>query len=250
MRRNSARLASRFAVVALPLAIVALASRARAETDAPPARTMSFDAAVQHALARNPTALVAVEEMRRAEALVHEIRAASLPTLTGNASYTRLDNPRVLGTTLIAGQDQVAASVTLLVPLVAPRAWVQWSHARDNVDVSRLNALETRRQLAITVARTYLSELAQHRVIEVTERAREAARAHLDYAHARFAGGYGTRVDEVRAAQELASVAAQVESAYAQLTRLGEALGVLLGLDGSIDVERDVALPEVPPPAD
>src|ERR1700679_2187453 len=45
---------------------------------------LTFDGAVQRALARNPTNKEAIEEVRRVHALMEEVRAASLPTLTGN----------------------------------------------------------------------------------------------------------------------------------------------------------------------
>jgi outer membrane protein TolC len=52
--------------------------------------------AVARAMARNPTALVATEEIRRARAIVEEVRAGAFPTLLGNAAYTRLDADRIV----------------------------------------------------------------------------------------------------------------------------------------------------------
>ena len=210
---------------------------------------LSFDAAVSQALQRNPNTIVAAEEIKRARALVEQTRSASLPTLTANGSYTRLDNDRVLDKTVIAGANTIAANLTLAIPLIAPARWGQWSHARDNVDLARLSAAEVKRQLAVTVGRTYLSLIAERRVIEATERAVVNARAHASYAHQRFAGGWGTRVDEIRAAQELSTDEAQLEAQYAQLVRLQESLGVLLGSDHAVTAADDVVLPTPPPPA-
>lgn len=210
---------------------------------------LSFESAVSQAIQRNPSTIVAAEEIKRARALVEQTRSASLPTLTANGSYTRLDNDRVLNGNVIAGANTVAANLTLLLPLVAPARWGQWSHARDNVDLARASAAEVRRQLAVTVARTYLSLIAERRVIEATERAVVNARAHAAYAHQRFAGGWGTRVDELRAAQELSTDEAQLEALYAQLVRLQESLGVLIGADHSVTAADDVTLPAPPAPA-
>src|SRR5262245_22516372 len=80
------------------------AGTARAESDVPTApvdqevavqETLTFDAAVQRAVERNPTSRVAAEELRRYRALVEQTRAASLPTLEGNFSYTRNSSQRV-----------------------------------------------------------------------------------------------------------------------------------------------------------
>jgi outer membrane protein len=80
----------------------------------------------------------------------------------------------------------------------------------------------------------------------VAIRARDAARAHYQFAHQRWIGGYGTRVDEVRAAQEIAADESALQSAVSQLAREREALGVLVGVNQPIDVE-DVTLPTLPP---
>ena len=214
----------------------------------PRAELLSFDAAVSRSLASNPSMTVAIAEVARARAVVEEVRAASLPTLGLTASYTRLDHDRTLsGTnTIIAPADQVNGNLFLAAPLVAPSRWVQWSHAKDNVDVAHLSAEDVRRQLALATARTYLGIIAQHRVVEVSERARNTARAHYQFAHQRFTGGWGTRVDEVRAAQEVAADESQLQAAVANLARLREALGVLVGLDHAVDVTEDVTLPGAP----
>lgn len=217
----------------------------------PRAEVVTFETAIARALSRNPSASVALEEIARARAIVEEVRSASLPSLTANASYTRLDHDRTLtgaggATTVIAPADQVNANLLLAAPLIAPSRWAQWSHARDNVEVARMSAEDVRRQLALATGRTYLGIIAQHHVVEVSERARDAARAHYQFAHQRFAGGYGTRVDEVRAAQEVAADEAQLQAAVANLARLREALGVLIAVDHAVDVTSDVTLPGAP----
>jgi outer membrane protein len=53
-------------------------------------------------------------------------------------------------------------------------------------------------------------------------------------------------VDDVRAEQEVATDQAQVESGYAGLARAREALGVLVGDQGPLDTEDDIALGESP----
>ena len=178
------------------------------------------------------------------------MRSASLPTLSANASYTRLDHDRTLtgasGTQVISPADQVNANLLLNVPLVAPPRWVQWSHAKDDVEVARMSAEDVRRQLALSTGRTYLEIIAQHHVVEVSQRARDAARAHYQFAHQRFAGGYGTRLDEVRAAQEVATDESQLQASVANLAKLREALGVLMALDRPVDVTEDVTLPGAP----
>ncbi len=126
------------------------------------------------------------------------------------------------------------------MPLVAPVAWAQAWHAADNRHIAEVSAVDVRRQLAVVVARTYLTVMAQHRVITANENARNTAQAHYDYAHTRLLGGIGRSIDEVRAEQELRTNEVAVEGAYAALVHAKEALGVLVAADGAIDSVDDV----------
>jgi outer membrane protein TolC len=203
---------------------------------------VSLDMAVRRALERNPSARVAQAEVRRAEAVVREVRSTSLPTLIGNGTYTRLDNDRVLSGRVIAGVDQLAANLTLSVPLINPKGWAAWSHAEDNVAVVRSSEGEARRQVAYAVARAYLSIVAQRRVLEAMERAMVTAKAHAAFAGQRLAGGVGNRLDVVRAEQEVAVDEAQIQLLIASIVRLREALGVLAGAEGPLEVEDAATL--------
>lgn len=228
------------------------------QLDAPPpvlpkADVIGFDDAVARAIKRNPNAEIAVGEIARARAIVEEVRAAALPSLSANAAYTRLEGDRTIlsagpasGNNLIAAANQFNANLALVVPIVVPQRWVAWQHAKDNVAVARLNAEDVRRQLALATARTYLGVMVQHRIVEVSQRARDTARAHYQFAHQRFTGGYGTRVDEVRAAQEVATDESQLQAAVSNLARLREALGVLVGVDRPLDTTEELTLPGTP----
>jgi outer membrane protein TolC len=153
-------------------------------------------------------------------------------------TYTRLDSDRTLGGTTLAYANQFNANVTLNVPIVVPKPWAQWSQAQDGVEVSRVSAQDVRRTVAVAVARAYLTVVAQKRVIEAAIRAHDNDKAHYSYAHQRFAGGVGNRIDEVRAEQQLQSDEANVERQYAALARDREALGVLVGVGGPLDAEE------------
>jgi outer membrane protein TolC len=196
--------------------------------------------AIQRALARNPSLALARAEIARAEALLRQARAPSLPTLNGNYTYTRLDGDRVFGSgasaRVVAGANQSYGNLALSVPLVQAQRWVQWQRARENLGTARVSAEDMRRQVGAAVARAYLACLAQHRVIEIGERARDTAREHLSFARRRFSGGAGNRLDVVRAAQDHATTEAQVQLAYGTLARVREALGVLLGDEHPLDV--------------
>ena len=216
-------------------------------TDAP--ERVSFDVAVQRALARNPQVLIAQAEVKRAWALLAEARAPSLPSLSALGYYQRIEGNRGASGVTVLHDNELYGALNVSMALLAPAQWAAWAHSRDNVEVARLSAADVRRKLAVAVAHTYLTIVAQHRVIDVQERARENAQAHLDYTHARFVGGVGPQLDETRAAQELDADVSQLEVTYGQIVLQQEALGVLLGVNRPVDSELDVTL-ETPPQLD
>jgi len=222
------------------------AHAAGAEPAAGSAVALTLSEAVRRALDRNPSVEVAAAEVARAEALLREARAAYAPTVIGNAAYTRLDSDRTISGRTTAAADQLTGNITAVLPLFAPVAHAETARARDATRVAELGAADVRRVVAQATARTYLSVVAQHRLIAAAETARANAKAHYEYAHARLAGGIGRSIDEVRAAQDLAADEAQVQAAYAALARVREALGVLCAAPGPIDSMEAVDLGPTP----
>jgi len=210
----------------------------------PAAEKISLSEAVRRALLRNPTAVVALEELRRADALLTQSRAGSLPSLTANGTLLRLDGDRVLSGRVISAKNQQSANLLLNVPLLAPQRWMQWSEGSLNLETAKANSEDTRRTLAVAVARAYLAIVSLKRQVDINVRAVANDGSHYDYTHTRFTGGVGNRVDEVRAAQQLAFDQAQLSTSYTALARAREALGVLLGEDKAMDALDDIHLPD------
>jgi outer membrane protein TolC len=202
--------------------------------------------AVQRALARNPSALVANQEIARSEALVREARAASLPILAGNGSYARGDSDRVQGGVVLVARDELAANLQLTIPILATRSWAQWSQAKTGVDVAHASRHEVERQVAAATARAYLAVVAQRRQIDNTQRALATARAHAEFTHTRFLGGVGNQIDDVRAGQQVATLQAQLATNFDALARTREALGVLMGAERPVDALNEAPLPAPP----
>jgi outer membrane protein TolC len=225
------------------LLLLLAAGTARGETPIP---TVTWQQALDRALARNPSAVVAQKEILRASALVREARAGWLPTVGAGGTYTHLDSARVLNNAVVTPADQVAGNVQASVPLLAPQAWANDWHAQDNRLVATLNAREVGRQLAAAVGRAYLTVLLQHRQVEVATRALDTARAHYQYAHTRLGGGLGNSIDDARAEQELRGDESQAAAARAALVRAQSALAILLSEEGLVDVREEVQLAATP----
>ncbi|MGD0678280.1 MAG: TolC family protein [Polyangiaceae bacterium] len=220
-------------------------SPARSDMATPAMRT-TLDDALARALARNPTYATALLEVRRAGAVVRETKAAWLPTIYGYGGFTHLDSKRVEGNTVLLAQNELAANVTVTVPLVMTRQWLTTQESRIGADATRATSADVRRLVAYSTAQAYLAVYAQKLVIEVNERARDTARSHAAYAHQRYAGGVGNSIDEVRATQEAATDDALVQQAYALLASDEEALGIVVGAEGPLDTAEEPTLAEPP----
>jgi outer membrane protein TolC len=205
----------------------------RARIAAPEAIT--FEQAVDRALAQNPSALVAAQEIMRAEGLMAQARATALPNVTVQGIYTLIDHDRILAGRLVQPGSAVQGTATLAVPLVAVPRWYAWAHGVQGVDAAAASNEDVRRSVAITAARIYLTVVATHRAVEVSESAAATGRAHEEFALARRQGGVGNELDVKRAEQERWAAEVQVQAAYAGLARGREALGVICGAAGPLD---------------
>lgn len=221
--------------------VLVMASAARAD---PP--RVSFADAVRRAAETHPTVSAARAAVTRATAMVVQSRALLIPTLTLNATYTRLDDDRRLNDRVILGGDQLSGNLQLFVPLYNARAWTGLHRAEDAVDLARASQAEARRAVSVAAARAWLTVSSQHRIVTTSERALANAEAHRDFADARLRAGVGNRLDAVRAAQDVAAVRMNLAAQRAALARAQESLGVLAGEDAPLDAVDDIS-PEAPP---
>jgi outer membrane protein len=219
------------------------------EEPTPASVRLTLDDALRRALARNPAAEIAAREIDRADALLKQARAAWLPTLNANATYTRLDDDREINGRVLASKSQLNGNLQLSVPILAARSWASYSRTKDTVAIARFSQSDVRREVAVSTARAFLTVIAQRRVLNSVERALNTARAHEEYAVTRFKGGVANRLDSIRAEQERATAEVRVKNQLVALTRAQEALGVLVGEEGAVEAIADPALEAPPTPA-
>jgi outer membrane protein TolC len=132
--------------------------------------SITFDEAVKRALAFNTSALVAGQEIVRAEGLMGQARATALPLVVLGGTWTALDHDRILNGRLVQPGQSLQGTANLAVPLVAASRWYAWAHGVEGVDVATLSDAEVRRAVAITAARSYLTVVAAHRAVATTVR--------------------------------------------------------------------------------
>lgn len=213
-----------------------------------PIERVSFAEAIQRAIERNPSTAIAAAGILRAEALLSEAQSNTRLQVNGTVTTTTLNRGVKFEETTVTPRNSVTAGLDVRMPLYAPARWARRAQAQDGKDIAGLTAADVRRQTALATADAYLTIIARRRVIDANERARDTARAHFDLARELEQRGTGSRLNQLRAQQELSIDESLVESARLALYRAQEALGVLLVADGPVDATDEPAF-DLPPDA-
>jgi outer membrane protein TolC len=226
-------------VVGLAAAVVLLTSSVFAQTPTPPLEAVTLEEAVERAIKNNPTVAQAAQGILRSEALLQQARAVTLPTV--NANFTGLVNSteRRFDDVVTSPRMQGTFSASAAMPVLAASAWAARNQARDQVEVANLSTVDVRTNIAVSAGQAYLAIIAAKRQVDVSMRARETALAHLDYARRRLEAGAGTRLNELRAAQEVSTDEARLEVTQLAVRAAQEALGVLMAANGPVDAASE-----------
>ena len=235
LRRTTVALAK---VVALSCVAVLSAVPAYAQT--PPAmETVTLEQAVERALKNNPTVAQAAQGILRAESLLQQARALTRPYATVYLTGLVNSTERRFEDVVTSPRTQGTFSAQFGMPVLAASRWAAATQARDQVEIELLSTADVRTQIAVSTAQAYLEIIAEKRQVDVNMRARETSMAHLDYARRRLEAGAGTRVNELRAGQEVATNEAQIDVAQLRVRRAQEALGVLIAANGPVDAASE-----------
>lgn len=211
---------------------------------------VSFDDAVARALEKNTQVAQAAQAILQAEALLQQARVVYQPSVNGSVNMTVLDSSRGFDGLVTQPRTQTALGANASFPILEAARWAAATQARDQVAVAQLSAADVRRQVGTATAQAYLAVIAEQRQVAVNTVAIENAKAHLDDAHARLQAGAGSRLNELRASQELATDVVLLENAQLALRRAQEALGVLLMADKAVDAAGEPAFEVPAAPAD
>jgi outer membrane protein TolC len=159
---------------------------------------------------------------------------------------TVLDAARGFDGNITQPRTQTSFGATAAYPILAAERWALAKQTADQVGIARISAEEARRQVAFLAAESYLAVILSERQRETAVRNRETARALEEYARARLEAGQGSRLNHVRAAQELATGESLFQVSELAVRRSQEALGVAIFADGPVDANGD---PEIRPGA-
>jgi len=231
------------------LGLAAIAATSHAQTAPAPVVRVTFPEAIQRAQDNNPSVAAAASGILRADGLLGQARAATLLQVTGSVTWTILNHGVEFSGVTVTPRSQAAAAINADMPILAAAAWARRAQAQDAKDISELSLADTKRQVALATADAYLAIIAERRVVESNERARDVAKAHFDLASELEQQGMGSRLNALRAQQQVTANEGLVEVARLALYRAQEALGVLMAVDGPADAagEPDFAVPPATP---
>lgn len=123
-----------------------------------------------------------------------------------------------------------AGQISLVQPVFSPRAWNTLGTAHRAEDAAKMSLDDRKRVLALDVSSVLVAEIAAERVAELNRVGLRQALERLALAHRREDLGSGTRLDVVRAEQDVDAARAAVVSGDEAARDDREALGLALGV--------------------
>jgi outer membrane protein TolC len=208
---------------------------------------VEFEEAVRRAIEQNPTVAEAAANIQRAEALLRQTKSFIQPLVSAGITNTTLNSERGFNDLVTQPQNQSAITASASMPVLSLSQWATVEQARDQIEVNTRSTADVRKQIAVAAAEAYLNIIAARRQVEVTERALQSARDHLDFAQKRLEGGAGSRLNQLRAAQEASAEEARLDATRLVLRRAQEALGVVMAADGPVDAGSEPAFETATP---
>ncbi len=247
----------RFAYI-LALAILMLALPALAESSGKylddlelpqitPGKSISLQEALRLADSRNLTLAEIKTGIMQSQELLRSSWGTLLPDVYGGINYTyndHEDTSNVGGQSIISRKQQdLDAQLSVSLPLINARQWLNISSSKANLEVSRLNFEEARQMLLYSVAQAYYQALTANSLIEVYKNQIEATRRHLAVATVRYRSGVGNRLDVTRYQSDLLSTREELIKAHYAFDNSRDALGTLIRVKGLPTPSGEIKMP-------
>jgi len=168
-----------------------------------PSAPLTLERAIELALERNVRALTAEQRVKVAEARVSQARAAFLPDLTLNGSYTRRLYEGV--DPVVSAYNALGANAQARMTLFDARAFPLHAAATHEREATKLEAAEERRRVAFTAAEAFIGALTADQVLAAAQRRLEFAKTSQRDAESRFEAQLVSSNDVTKATLELAT---------------------------------------------
>jgi outer membrane protein, multidrug efflux system len=206
----------------------------------PPRRTVAtWEDVLSLVRTRSTDLRIAFDEVEKAEGQSRIAVAGALTQLsaTGSLTHNFLQGsyPAGPGVTLAYPTANLfAGQIGLVQPVFAPRAWYAVGTAHRASDAAQMTLEDKKRVLATNVAGALVAEIAAERVAELNRVGLGQALQRLALAHRREDLGSGSRLDVVRAEQDVDAARGAVVTGDEAARQDREALGIALGLSEQV----------------
>jgi outer membrane protein TolC len=175
-------------------------------------------------------------------------QAIPLPPLTAGDGTTK--NLFIMQTaptksTTVPENPSLLAQLTVSQPILAPRAWYGIGTAELNIKSAKLSVEDKRRLALAQVAAAIVSVYTAERVAEINRVGLQSALQRLDLAQRKARLGDGTRLDVLRAQQDVSLAKGTLIGGDEALLKAREALGLTLGSSEGYGVPPTISLNEM-----
>ncbi|MEO6576161.1 MAG: TolC family protein, partial [Polyangiaceae bacterium] len=182
----------------------------------------------------------------KAEAQSRIALAGTLPSLNGNASVTHqiLTNTVTtpFGTQTTPLPNVGNASLSLVVPLFAPRVWHQMGTTKRVIEAAELSVDDIKRNIALYVANSLIGVVTAERIAELNRSGFQNALERHELTLRKKNLGAATGLDVIRAQQDVESARAVLVTGDESLRQAREALGLALGLPSQVGVSHNISI--------
>ena len=128
-----------------------------------PFERVTFEEAVSRAIEHHPTVGEAAQAILRAQALLDQSKSVFRPSLYGDVAVVTLDAARGFDGFETSRGRRRRSTRRSRFPILDAAGWAAKNRAADQVEIARISAEETRRQVATTAAQAYLAVIAAQR---------------------------------------------------------------------------------------
>jgi outer membrane protein len=228
-------------------------------------KVLSLNEALSWAMKDNPAIRAAGEGLLAQKEEIGIAKSFLLPRLSFEERFMRTNNPTYvfmskLNEERFTAQDfaisslnnpnaasDFQTSLTFEQPLFAPKAHIGITIAKKEFEARGDEFDRKKENVAFRVFETYLDVQTAKSYMSAAEKGIEDAQEHLRIAGVRFDSGLGLYSDTLRAKVALSTAQERLVSAKKNLAVSRRALGLMLGLTESVEVDEGRPLLEVKP---
>lgn len=186
--------------------------------------SITFEEARERAFANRPDLRSSSAKIEASEASLSLARKGHLPTLSGSASYTRVDEAYP------PEQSGWSAGLTLTFPLFSGfLTSYQIREAKENLNVLKANDESLRQDIVLEVQQAYLSLREAEERVGVAELTVKQAQENYEIARGRYEAGVGSPIEETDALVSLSNAKTNYISALSDYKIAEAALGKAMG---------------------